>query len=63
MTFAKVEALKVDASGDRAVFAHLGWADVGVDAPEGYDFEVARQKVQKQLDEVWEACSPSMKPA
>jgi valyl-tRNA synthetase len=52
MTLAKVEALNVDASGDRAVFAHLAWADVGVDAPDGYDFQVARQKLQKQLDEV-----------
>jgi valyl-tRNA synthetase len=52
MTLAKLDALNVDASGDRAVFSHLGWADVGVDAPEGFDFEVARQKVKKQLDEV-----------
>ena len=51
-TLAKLEALNVDASGDRAVFAHLAWADVGVDAPDGYDFEVACQKLQKQLDEV-----------
>jgi valyl-tRNA synthetase len=51
-TLAKLEALNVDASGDRAVFAHLSWADVGVDAPDGYDFQVARQKLQKQLDEV-----------
>ena len=34
------------------MFAHLSWADVGVDAPEGFDFEVARQKLQKQLAEV-----------
>ncbi len=52
MTLAKLEAVKVDASGDRAVFAHLAWADVGVDAPDGFDFDVARQKVQKQLEEV-----------
>ena len=52
MTLAKLDALNVDASGDRAVFSHLGWADVGVDAPDGFDFEVARLKVQKQLDEV-----------
>src|ERR1700675_3309806 len=31
MTLAKLDALNVDASGDRAVFSHLGWADVGVD--------------------------------
>jgi valyl-tRNA synthetase len=51
-TLAKLEALNVDASGDRAVFAHLAWADVGVDAPDGFDFEVACQLVQKKLDEV-----------
>ncbi len=51
-TLAKLDALNVDTSGDRAVFAHLAWADVGVDAPDGYDFQVARQKLQKQLDEV-----------
>jgi valyl-tRNA synthetase len=50
-TLAKLEALNVDTSGDRTVFSHLTWADVGVDAPDGFDFEVARQKVQKQLDE------------
>ena len=53
MTLAKLENLKVDAdSAERAVFSHLAWADIGVEAPEGYDFEVARQKLQKQLDEV-----------
>ena len=35
-----------------AIFSHLGWADVGVAAPEGYDFEVARQKLEKKLAEV-----------
>jgi valyl-tRNA synthetase len=50
---AKLETVKLGkSSGDRAVFSHLAWADVGVDAPEGYDFQVARQKLQKQLDEV-----------
>jgi valyl-tRNA synthetase len=53
MTLAKLETLKFDAAElSRAVFTHLTWADVGVEAPEGYDFEVARQKLQKQLDEV-----------
>jgi valyl-tRNA synthetase len=51
-TLTKLEALNVDTSGDRTVFSHLTWADVGVDAPEGFDFEVARQIVQKKLDEV-----------
>ena len=39
-------------TGDRAVSGHLSWADVAIDAPEGYDFDVAIQKLQKQLDEV-----------
>jgi valyl-tRNA synthetase len=51
-TLAKLEALNADASGDQTVFSHLTWADVGVDAPDGFDFEVARQIVQKKLDEV-----------
>jgi len=47
MTLAKVETLNFDAAElNRAVFTHLTWADVGVEAPEGYDFEVARQKLQ-----------------
>jgi valyl-tRNA synthetase len=49
---AKLDALNIDTAGDRAVFSHLAWADIGVDAPDGYDFQVARQKLQKQLDEV-----------
>jgi valyl-tRNA synthetase len=53
MTLAKLETLDAEPSnGTRVVFSHLGWADVGVVAPEGYDFELARQKLRKQLDEV-----------
>jgi valyl-tRNA synthetase len=44
--------LDIAALGDRAVFSHLAWADVGVDAPDGFDFEVAREKLKKKLDEV-----------
>ncbi len=52
-TLAKLDSLQTSASsGARIVFTHLGWADIGVEAPEGYDFELARQKLQKQLDEV-----------
>jgi valyl-tRNA synthetase len=51
-TLAKLEELNVDTTGDRMVFSHLAWADVGVDAPDGFDFEVACQIVQKKLDEV-----------
>ncbi|HEV2170427.1 MAG TPA: valine--tRNA ligase, partial [Candidatus Binatus sp.] len=39
-------------SGERSVAGHLLWADVAIDAPEGFDFEVARQKLRKQLAEV-----------
>jgi valyl-tRNA synthetase len=52
MTLAKLEALNIEALGDRAVFSHLAWADVGVDAPDGFDFEIAREKLKKKLDEV-----------
>ena len=51
-TLAKLEALNIEALGDLAVFSHLAWADVGVDAPDGFDFEVAREKLKKKLDEV-----------
>ena len=53
MTLGKLETLRLDSEPTNlAVFSHLDWADVGVEAPEGYDFEVARQKLQKKLDEV-----------
>jgi valyl-tRNA synthetase len=39
--------------GKRAIFAHIdGLGDVGIEAPDGFDFEVARKKLRKQLDEV-----------
>ena len=31
---------------------HLLWADVAIDAPDGFDFEVALKKIEKQLAEV-----------
>jgi valyl-tRNA synthetase len=34
------------------VFTQLSFGDVGIAAPEGYDFEIARQKLRKQLAEV-----------
>jgi valyl-tRNA synthetase len=53
MTLAKLERLTVGKpTGNRAVAGHLLWADVAIDAPEGFDFEVARQKLRKQLAEV-----------
>ncbi len=53
MTLGKVETLRFE-SGElnQAVFSHLAWADVGVEAPEDFDFEVARKNLQKKLDEV-----------
>jgi valyl-tRNA synthetase len=49
----KLESLETSAAAERrVVYTHLGWADVGVEAPENYDFDLARQKLQKQLDEV-----------
>ncbi|HXW82967.1 MAG TPA: class I tRNA ligase family protein, partial [Candidatus Binataceae bacterium] len=52
-TLAKLDAIsdQVPATG-QVVFSHLAFADVGVEAPDGFDFEVARQKIRKQLDEV-----------
>ena len=39
--------------GRHAIFAHLdGLGDVGIEAPETFDFDVARKKLSKQLDEV-----------
>ncbi len=53
ITLAKLESLDYDpAPSDRAVFSQLAWADVGVEAPEGYDFDVAKQKLRKVLAEV-----------
>jgi valyl-tRNA synthetase len=53
ITLAKLESLNYEVPpGTPVVFAHLGCGDFGVEAPQGYDFEVARQKLRKQLDEV-----------
>jgi valyl-tRNA synthetase len=39
--------------GKRVIFAHIeGFGDVGIEAPDAFDFEVARKKLRKQLDEV-----------
>ncbi|MGC2444165.1 valine--tRNA ligase [Candidatus Binatus sp.] len=53
ITLAKLESLDYDpAPNARVVFSQLAWADVGVEAPEGYDFDVAKQKLRKDLAEV-----------
>jgi len=50
---AKLETLSTEPiAGAQVVYSHLLWADIGVAAPDGYDFEQARRKLQKQLDEV-----------
>jgi valyl-tRNA synthetase len=39
--------------GKRAIFATIdGLGDVGIEEPDAFDFEVARKKLRKQLDEV-----------
>ncbi len=49
----KLEMLVVQPNaGAHLVYSHLDWAEVGVAAPDGYDFDRAREKLQKQLDEV-----------
>ena len=37
---------------EQMVFAPLAWAEVGIEAPEGFDFDKARGAVRKKLDEV-----------
>jgi valyl-tRNA synthetase len=55
-TLAKLESLEyVGGAGKEipgVVFAHLSFGDLGIAAPDGYDFEVARQRLRKQLEEV-----------
>jgi len=49
----KLEKIGMQAdSGAHVVYTHLKWGDIGVAAPEDYDFDQARRKLQKQLDEV-----------
>jgi len=41
------------APGKRVIFAHIErLGDVGIEAPDAFDFDVARKKLRKQLDEV-----------
>ena len=52
MTRATLESLEHMENPDAAVvFAQVSFGDVGVAAPKGFDFEVARQKLRKQLAE------------
>ena len=52
-TLAKLESLEHTQKPEaNVVFTQVSFGDVGVAAPQGYDFEVARQKLRKQLAEV-----------
>ena len=55
MTLGKVADLKVVPTSEprppRMVFAPLNWAEVGVEAPEGFDFDKARASVKRKLEE------------
>jgi valyl-tRNA synthetase len=56
MALGKIANLEIRASETRrppgVVFASVGWADVGVQAPAGFDFDKARGVLGKKLDEV-----------
>jgi len=54
MTLAKIANFEVDEPERRAgmVFAPVGWGEVGVEPPPGFDFDKARGMLQKKLDEV-----------
>jgi valyl-tRNA synthetase len=56
MALGKVTAFAPLADGQarppRVIFAPLGWGEVGLEAPEGFDFEKARNVLKKKLEEV-----------
>ncbi|MGC1340974.1 MAG: valine--tRNA ligase, partial [Candidatus Binataceae bacterium] len=53
MTMAKADRIDIDASAQaRIVQTILPWAEIGVAAPADFDFDRAREKISKQLDEV-----------
>src|ERR1700694_5609007 len=45
-------AVPSDSTAGGMVTAVLGWCEVGVMAPDGFDFERARAAIRKKLDEV-----------
>jgi len=52
-TLAKLESLEHTENPEAdVIFAQVSFGDVGVAAPEGYDFDLARQKLRKNLAEV-----------
>ncbi|WP_333646014.1 valine--tRNA ligase [Candidatus Binatus sp.] len=53
ITLAKLDSLDYEpAPNARVVFSQLPWADVGVEAPEGHDFDATKEKLRKDLAEV-----------
>ncbi|MHB8383214.1 MAG: class I tRNA ligase family protein, partial [Candidatus Binataceae bacterium] len=53
MTMAKTDEIKIDgAVQERIVHTVLPWAEIGVVAPADFDFDRAREKIGKQLDEI-----------
>jgi valyl-tRNA synthetase len=55
-TLAKLSALEIGEDSeprpDSAIFAPLGWGEVGIETPAGFDFDKARAMLSKKLDEV-----------
>jgi valyl-tRNA synthetase len=56
VTLGKVEHLKILPSSTstrpRGAYGLTSWAEIGVEAPEGFDFDKARGAIRKKLDEV-----------
>ena len=56
MTLGKVAEFKILAASEprpaRTVFAPMAWGEIGVETPEGFDFDKARGVIRKKLDEV-----------
>ncbi|MGH7879297.1 MAG: class I tRNA ligase family protein, partial [Candidatus Binataceae bacterium] len=55
MTLGKVTQIKIALNSEppaiRAIFAPVGWAEIGVETPDGFDFLKARELVEKKLAE------------
>ena len=53
LTKSETVSFEAKTPGKRALFATVeGLGDVGIEEPDAFDFEVARKKLRKQLDEV-----------
>ena len=55
MTLGKAERLIVVSAAElqpaRSVFAPIGWAEIGIETPDGFDFDKARDVLKKRLAE------------